>query len=291
MLLLLSLACAPSSDDTAAVDDTAATGPTATMLIAGTDLADAAPSPDGSLVYYTGPGGSSIEAVDATGASVGSSGAMFTRARGLVVDPTGLALYVADPDAGAGVETMPAEMDEAPTTVPGTEGYAPNAVAVVGSTLYYTGFLLDADGGSAGAWSVPVGGGEVSLIIADLPTEDPSGIAVAPNGNVFVAGLTVNGGTIWEVSTGAQVILLEHIALGDPAGIAMSPDYSSLLISSLDDTGHAQVLIYNLADGTTSTWNGTIGDNTAAGGLHQSADDPNQYAWCGVTAGVYHVGF
>ncbi len=291
MLLLLALsACSkPAADDSAA-----SAGPTATLLAAGTNLADAAPSPDGSTIYYTGPGGTTLMAVRADGTAAGSSNAVFLGARGLVVDPNDGTLYVADPVA-VGMSSIGTDLGS-PRTIPGTENYAANAMDIIGGTLYLTGWLMDMSTGdqvpqSTGAWSVPVAGGDVSTIAASVPSQDPSGIAVASDGSVYVAGSGDNGGTVWEVSTGTANVVVDGLTLGNPAGIALNPDESALLISALDASGHAEVVIVSLADGSTTTWNGTIGANTAAGGLHRAAGDSTQYAWCGVNAGVYHVGF
>ena len=78
--------------------------------------------------------------------------------------------------------------------------------------------------------------------------------------------------------------LVRKVTLGAPAGMALTQDESTLLVSSLAADGTSQVLIVDLATGATSTFNGTIGASHASGGLHR-AQNNNTFAWCGVTVG------
>ena len=89
--------------------------------------------------------------------------------------------------------------------------------------------------------------------------------------------------------------MLSQIHLGNPAGIALSPDESLLLISALQASNlHDQVLLLNLTTLQTGSVTKVVGLNVDdAGGLHTGPRDKNILAWANSSGkgngGVYMV--
>ncbi len=267
---------------------------------------DAAPSPDGATIYFVAGGehGPGLYRVAAAGgvASEVTVGAPFATPRGLAISSDGRRVVVADSTAGArgGLYVVPAN-GGAPTLISGTEGTAPQGVEVVAQSgvdqVYFTGSASD---GSAAVFQVPLAGGAARVVAMGGVLRHPQGVVVNRAGMVFVADRaseTTNLGAVYRIDAGAVSALVNNVGLGDPAGLALSPDESTLGVSSLDpSTGTAQVVLVNLATATTSTFRTVIGANRSAGGVHRAHGGAStDLAWCGVTAGdrgtVYRIEF
>jgi hypothetical protein len=77
-------------------------------------------------------------------------------------------------------------------------------------------------------------------------------------------------GRVFRLSRGHITRVASGVRLGDPAGVGLTQDDSTLLVSSLDPAaGTAQVLRVDRTSLATSVFNAVIGENRAAGGLHR----------------------
>lgn len=177
--------------------------------------------------------------------------------------------------------------------VAGSTGLGVRALDFHGGSLYILGgtegnsrlYRLDPAGGS------PELMGEVGAML--------SGVVVAADGTAFAAGWSSAGeGVVYRFSAGAASVLNQGTEPGEPTGIELTPDESTLLVSALspsdDGSLHSNVLLVDIATGTGSLLNEpTIGANVGSGGLHQSQSSPGSYAWCGYTGsgkgGIYGV--
>lgn len=265
---------------------------------------DAVPSPDGSTIYYTSFGKDGVPAVFSVPAAGGdptvlTSGAPFVTPLGLDVSSDGKTLYVADPwTAGAdgnAIFAVPTTGNGAPTVVAGTQGTAPQGVTIVGDQLYYSG-INPANAGQAAIYKIAIGGaGDATIVAQGTRLIAPSGLAVAKDGTVYVLDRLASGnglGAVLRVQNGTVDSIASDVRIGGQmAGIALTLDESTLLVSSLDKTaGTAQVLTINLSNMQTGIINDVIKASTAAGGLHR-AHDVNIFAWADVSRSgrVYRV--
>ncbi|MFN8473423.1 MAG: hypothetical protein U0822_14630 [Anaerolineae bacterium] len=263
---------------------------------------DATPDPTGSVVYFvaqTQSGEGGVFRVPASGGSVQSVlvGAPLVSPRGIVTSSDGQTLYVADPAArGGGAVLAVTIMDGSVRFVAGAHGLAPRALDLVsecGRDILYVAGTNPANR-RADVWRLPADGSGVRVsVLNGSPLALADGVAVAGDGKVYVAGRTGNSDSsdvVLEVGRRGHRPLVRSVTLGSPAGIALTADESTLLVSSLAADGTSQVLIVDLGSNATSTFNDVIGANRGSGGLHR-AHDANVYAWAGIgrTGGVYAV--
>ena len=118
------------------------------------------------------------------------------------------------------------------------------------------------------------------------PLVAPDGVVANQAGTIYVSDRSASGnglGTVFKIVGTAVTPLLSQIHLGNPAGIALSPDESLLLISALQASNlHDQVLLLNLSTMQTGSVTKVVGLNVDdAGGLHASPGDKNILAWAG----------
>jgi DNA-binding beta-propeller fold protein YncE len=105
------------------------------------------------------------------------------------------------------------------------------------------------------------------------------GVVVAADGVAYTAAYDAEGvGGAWRVDASGATLLATGFALGEPAGVALTPSGGALLVSSERADEYAQVVIIDLATGDTSTFDDVIGVNQGAGGLHR-ARDGELFAW------------
>jgi hypothetical protein len=97
-------------------------------------------------------------------------------------------------------------------------------------------------------------------------------------------------GALFAVSGSAIAPLVADVAVGFPAGLALSVDESALLASSLvARAGTGQVLLVPLAGdagGPTSITAGAVATSTEPAGLHRAANGC-LYAWADTAAGGF----
>ena len=257
---------------------------------------DATLSPPGLDVYFTagsarGPGVFSVPAAGGPVRTV-ATGDPFRAPVGIASETEGGRLFVADPEAagttGGAVVVVP--FNPAPRAVlPGTEGTRPRGLEVVregaADVVYLAG--RDPADGTAGVFRVPASGGPLTTVAKGAPLVAPDAVTVTKAGDVYVSdrGPATDGsqGAVLRIRRGT----VEKIAdLRAPvlAGITLTLDESTLLVSSLSRSGTDQVLLVDLASGRTSTFAETIGENRDGGGLHR-ARDVDVFAWADLAAG------
>lgn len=266
---------------------------------------DAAPSPDGATIYFVADGGARGPGLFRVAARGGDAAEVFTGApfaspRGLALSTDGQRVVVVDRTAGAGggLYIVPAA-GGAPTLLAGTEGTAPRGAEVVAQNgadiVYFTGTRE----GTPGVFRVALAGGALQVVAMGGTLRNPSGVAVAASGTVYVSDRTDDAtgvGAVYRVEGGAVSPLVNNVRLGDPAGITLAPGDGVLGVSSHDAQGRCQVLLVNVATGATSTFNDVISANRAAGGVHRAhGGSATDLAWADLGGGlrgtVYRIEF
>jgi DNA-binding beta-propeller fold protein YncE len=273
---------------------------------------DAVPSPDGQIVYYTAIDSSGVPAVFSIPGAGGSPtelamGAPLVMPLGLDVSSDGQTLYVADPwSAGASgnaIFAVPQMGRASPMLVNGTAGTEPQGVAIAdenGSDQLYFSGINPQTGQGAVYKIVAAGAGDATIIAQGAPLITPSGVTVASDGTIYVLDRLGSGdgmGAVLRIKDGAVDKIASDVRMGGQyAGLALTLDETTLMVSSLDNiAGTAQVLVINLSTLQTSIVNDVIKENKGAGGLHR-AHKANIFAWNGLSAGsgggvVYRIGF
>ena len=270
---------------------------------------DAAPSPDGTVIYFaaTGDTGPALFRVPAGGGAAATitQGAPLAKPSGVAVATDGSHLYVADQEASqaggaaakGGILAVPtSSTSSAPTLLPGTDGRAPHGLDVVkeGGTdvVYFTG--TDPANGAPGLFQAPVGGGPVATVAEGAPFVSPDSVVVNARGVAYVSdqGAGPGQGRVLAVTGGKVTPVLDGLHLGAPAGVTLVHGDATLLVSSIDPaTGSDQVLFLDVATGRTAAATKVIGANkNSAGGLHRALNAP-VLAWSDVSRGgkVYRV--
>jgi sugar lactone lactonase YvrE len=253
---------------------------------------DAAPSPDGSSIYFTtrGSSGVGVFRVPAAGGTpepvrVGSP---FVNPVGIATSSDGTQLYIADMQASANgvIFSLPAAGgDAAPLT--GSEGRAPRGLDVRQQggqdMLYFTG--ITPTGGQPAIYSLAASGGTATLLASGAPLIDPDGIVVTGGGTAYVSDHTGAGGQgrVVKVEGGAVTTVVDTVRLGRPAGVALTLNEGLLLVSSLQaDRDNDQVLLVDLASHQSGIVTKVVGENIgSSGGLHR-ARNTNTFAWADV---------
>lgn len=251
---------------------------------------DSTPSADGSTVYVvtdTAAGSQLLHLADGEAHPLAS----FEHARAVVTDAAGI-VYVADTGADA---VFAVTSDGTSTMLAGTEGLGARALHL-GDVLYVAG---DDGSGSGVVFEIPRDGGTATMLASGFPGL-LDGIVRADDGTLYVAGEAVAGagaedGALFEIVDGEPAPLAEGIHLGTPAGVSLTPDDATVMVSSLSDAGTSQVVLVAREDGSTSIFDDVIRQNIGSGGLHRAAEAAEILSWCGIASGtsggVYQVGF
>ena len=250
---------------------------------------DATPDLTGTTIYFTAHDtqGAGVFKVPAAGgaASAVFVGKPFVAPRGITISADGQELYVADPTAGQ--IFLLAVTGGTPTVLKGSAGTAPQNLNRVQQTLYFTG--IDPTSRQVAVLKLPTSGAYTpTVIVQGSPLVAPDGVVVSQAGVIYVSDRSASGnglGTVFKIVGSTLTPILSQVHLGDPAGIALSPDESILLISALQPGNlHDQVLLLNLSSGETGSVTKVVGENiNNAGGLHASPGNKNILAWAGRT--------
>jgi sugar lactone lactonase YvrE len=234
---------------------------------------DASPDPPGKVIYYTTGGATpGIFRVPAAGGKQTKvlSGGQLQRPGGLAVSNDGKRLYVADL-AAKRILVVPVDGAK-PHVLQGTAGSAPRGLEIQTrggkDFVVYTGKARD---GKAAVLRISVGGAtKPTVVLKGAPLSKPDGVAISKTGTIYVTDHGA-GGRALKIDGSKVTTVASAIKLGDPAGIALTLDESSLLVSSLNKTARtAQVVIVDLATGQSSVFDDVIGANHSAGGLHRA---------------------
>jgi hypothetical protein len=319
---VLSAACSSeSSDDKKNEDQKDQAGDISIAPVANAAEAenpvDATPSPDGNDIYFIAstrvadPDGLGFERVPAI-FKVSAKGGPLTKLHqgaplgspfNITISDDGATLFLADSAADTSEDRSDGKVwtmstgGGTPTALAGTDGLAPGGVEVMGDTLYITGHK----DGQAGVFRTGLGGGNVTALKTGAPFTDPSGVAVAKSGDIYV----VDSGGIMSEMGGASVIkvtadgnasvVVSGLSIGHPGGIALSADDKTLFVSGLDGGKGTDTVFKVTLDGLQieEAFTSTIGEFYDSAGLHR-ARQTNVFAWAdsraGKTGTVYVLG-
>ncbi|HEX3769554.1 MAG TPA: hypothetical protein VHV30_01760 [Polyangiaceae bacterium] len=266
-------------------------GPASAVKIS-SDIAspyDAAPTADGRTIYFTATGSQGpgvYRAAPGGPPAVVFAGAPLAFPFAVAVADGAGKVFVADPGAEpsdgvtGGVYAIPLA-GGAPALVAGSAGFIAAGLAVASNKLYVAGVSAD---GVPGLYAADVAGGALAAVASGAPFLDPSGIAVKSPGEIYVADDGGGSARVLRVSGASTSVLVSDIAVGYPAGIALSPDETALFVSALDARGAGDaVLRVALATGHVDSTTAGIDQFVDPAGLHRASDAP-VYAWADTTA-------
>lgn len=257
---------------------------------------DATPSPDGKQIYYTALG-SDENGEPAPGVfSVAASGGEITRLAvgepliapvNVSISLDGERLFIADPAASA-VFTL-STTGGVPSAVAGTEGYAPRGLTVAKDKagreyVYFTGRALDTQ--EAGLFRLDAGGGATESVASGAPFADPAGVAVDAAGVAYVVETASEDATarVIRVERGTPSTFVDGIGIGFPAGITLTRDDATVLVSGLDpETKRDVVYFVSVSDKQITRLTKTVGQFHEPAGLHR-AHDADVFAWADTQA-------
>lgn len=261
---------------------------------------DATPGPDGERVYFIAVAGdeqatSALWRADTDGLTMLTSG--FTTPLNVITSFDGDTVFVADAGDEAPADGDDDDADTEPAgvvfrvpadggdkaAIESTRGYEPRALAMGDEggepVLYFTG--LDPADEMPGVFETAPAGGAVSVKAKGAPFDDPSGIAVAASGDIYVADVLGEDGfgTIIRITGGVAETFVAPIAVGYPAGIALSASDMYLLVSGLDPAeGGAVVYRIEVTTGMVERFDAGISQNTESAGVHR-AHNTDRFAW------------
>jgi len=252
---------------------------------------DATPSPDGTRVYYLattldeqGEESAGVFAVAAVGGKGAtpetlSTGDPLVTPVGITTSLDGTTLYVADTAASALFSLQSA--GGTPSALSGTEGYQPAGLTVARrkqeERLFFTG--RDPQRGAAGLFSVPASGGAVQLEASGELFAQPGGVVLSAVGDAFVVDMGEHTARVLRVHEGKTETFVSGIGVGFPAGITLTHDEHTLIVSGLDpNTRHDVVYFVDVASGKLSQLTQVVGAFSEAAGLHR-AHDKDVFAW------------
>lgn len=263
---------------------------------------DSTPDPFGNFIYFVaigphGPGVFRIPAAANSPAVEVAAGFPFVAPTGIAMSSDGLSLYVADAqawneDGASGQIFVVPTNGGTPIPLRGAAGTKPRNLDVVNENgrevIYYSG--REPRRRQPAIFRLPATGNNTARILAQgEPFIEPDGIAVTRTGVVYVADRASVGplrGNIFKIKGRSITPITSAIRLGNPAGIALTLDESTLLVSSLQRDGHDQVLLVNLRTLRTQIFTDVVGQNeNDAGGLHR-AHFSHDFSWCGIAAGA-----
>jgi hypothetical protein len=271
------------------------------------DAFDAQPNAMGTTVFFTGVdsmGNAGVfkQAICPAGTvTTVYTGPQFDAPFGIALSSDDKTVFVADPSApedptysdptkDRGVlYSLSAAGGMAPSILVGS--VKPRSVTVHvesgADQVYFTG--IDKTTGSAGVFKIPAAGGAVSTVVEGAPFQDPGGIAIAKNGDIYVVDTLGTGSGLAAIilipngmTTGAAY--LPNIQVGYPAGIAILSDASQLLVSGLDPTAQSDAIVQITVSSKAVTNVTTgIGSFSEAAGLHRALN-ADVFAWADTKA-------
>lgn len=256
---------------------------------------DATPDPTGQTVYFTAltkDGEPGVFAVAAAGGAVRRVfvGAPLATPQGIAISEDGKTLVIADSsadrddatDGDGSLFTIGVE-GGTPAVLPGSEGTRPRGLEIRGNDVLFTG----TKDRKAGLYTMPLAGGAASAVVAGAPFADPSGVAIRKDGQIFVADSSpegASGSAVIKIADGKATVFKTNIAVGTPAGIALSQDENALLVSGLDpEKGTDVVFRFDLGSGEMRAIDSVIKDFQESAGLHR-AKNAEVYAWADARA-------
>jgi catechol 2,3-dioxygenase-like lactoylglutathione lyase family enzyme len=295
----------PRSPDTEPPKTESPSAPTPEIRVAANDAMirgplDATPSPDGKRVFYTavshatGEPQPGVFGVAASGGEVQmiALGEPFVAPASISISLDGSTLFVADPAAGA-IFRLPAD-GGTPSVLSGTGGYAPAGLVVAKvdtEYVYFTG--RNPAQTEAGLFRVASEGGNVDTVASGAPFQDPAGVAIDSRGDAYVieTGPDNASAQVVRVRKGVATTFVDGIGVGFPAGVTLTHDDATLLVSGLDPQTRRDVVYFvDTASAEIAHLTDTVGAFAEPAGLHR-AHDADVFAWADSEAREYGTVF
>jgi sugar lactone lactonase YvrE len=163
----------------------------------------------------------------------------------------------------------------------GTQAYRPGGLTVHkldgSEQIVFSG--SEPERGVPGVFAIAPAGGATRTLASGDPLHEPSGVAVAEDGTVYVVDIADGAAQVLRVQHGQLESVVSALGVGFPAGIALTRDDKTLLVSGIDPSTHHDVVhVIDLASGKVSQWTQGVGAFAEAAGLHR-AHDRNVFAW------------
>jgi hypothetical protein len=261
---------------------------------------DAAPSPQADMIYFTaltadGPAVFKTLAENGT-PELMHAGAPLVTPFGVMPDTSNSAVFVTDSgsegivaddatDTTVGRIFKISTSGGTPQSMTAAEGTSPKSLDIVASggsdLIYFSG--RDPETRVATIYSMDAAGASLTTIASGAPFSDPSGLAVASDGTIYVADVSGSEGTDAAIirikSSGAVDVFKTGLRVGYPAGVALTLDEKALFVSGLKkDEGTAVVHVIDLASGDVAAFDKNIGQNENSAGVHR-AHQADAFAW------------
>jgi hypothetical protein len=258
---------------------------------------DATPDVKGDAVYIAGldkQGNPVIASAKLDGSAAASkvlsSGAPLVAPLNIAISTDGATLYIADPgaeDATGKVGRIFKMANDGGTLAPITnaDGYRARgleALSVENKDVIY--FAGTDPTGVAGIFKVPADdSAPVDVVAKGAPFQDPSGVAVNANGDVFACDTVQDSdrlGIVVSVIGGNVKPLLSGLLPGFPCGVALLEGEKALLVSSRDPVKKTDaVLTIDLSTNMTTSFSMGVDTFVEAAGLHRAKQAGNTFAW------------
>jgi hypothetical protein len=133
--------------------------------------------------------------------------------------------------------------------------------------------------GQAGLFSVAPCGGAVRTLHAGDDITQPGGVTLTAAGDAYVVDLTEHRARVLRVQGDAANVLVDDLGVGFPAGITLTHDDRTLLVSGLDpDTKRDLVYFIDVASRKLTRLREPVATFSEAAGLHR-AHDRDLFAW------------
>lgn len=259
---------------------------------------DATPDPDGQTVYFT--------AISATGEAgvfkAPCNGTITTLAAGdpfvapfnIATSTEGNEVYVADAAAEdandrKGAIFRIASGGGAPAAIAGTEGTIPRGLEVRAEggadEIWFTG--VDPSDGLRGVFKIAPAGGALEVVAKGPPFRDPGGIALTADGTAYVVDTDAADNrlsTLFEVKGDVPLALLSGLEVGFPAGVAVTSDNQSVIVSGIDAVTQTDAVFFvSVATQDVVSFTTGISAFTESAGLHR-AKNADVFAWADSSA-------
>ena len=254
---------------------------------------DSVPNPSEDTIYFTATGnnGKGVFRVPAAGGAAEevATGAPFVAPRGIAISTDGKQVFVTDAQSGQ-IFVVPA-MGGKPSPLRGTQGTAPRGMDVVSmggaDVVYFTG-SDPADGKPAVMKIAATGDTAPTVVAKGAPLVAPDAVVITKAGVLYVSDQSAgsaNSGAVLKVMGGTVTKIADALKLGEPGGVALTPDDGVLLVSSIDKAkGTDQVLLIELSSLQTGVVTAVVSENHAAGGVHR-ASGKGLFSWADYSGG------